>query len=247
MFANNNGQKYMRKYVRVALEHLDMREAARVTAIAFICYPEQAEKFRDKGIGEDDDIPFPLALIKYVARDLSTYSYKGASVDKLEICRFNVFMGKFEFCASTGGFVPSMPLFEGTLLMNEYYSTKHESRVKTAWESVKKYLQSPDGSAPILVDRFDDQHLYFMENTKTGDIKIGISVAPEVRRKQVQRDEGTAVRILHIHPSGGRDMERKLHKHFHKFRKHGEWFLGSEPILNCIKSFQSGKIPLYAK
>jgi hypothetical protein len=67
-----------------------------------------------------------------------------------------------------------------------------------------------------------------------GPIKIGSSVCPEDRVKQLHWVQGDSVALLTQLP-GGELRERQLHKLFARYRITGEWFQPCEPILNFIK------------
>ena len=70
--------------------------------------------------------------------------------------------------------------------------------------------------------------VYFMGNSASGQVKIGISTDPERRRRDIEFACGTPVDLLAIEwfDSGfaARDEESRLHCVFGEHRTIGEWF-----------------------
>lgn len=77
--------------------------------------------------------------------------------------------------------------------------------------------------------------LYFIQSDKTGMIKIGRSINPEKRLKQLQTGSSNKLRLIASFKDLGW-MERQLHERLKEWRirENGEWFsydcVGSIPI-----------------
>ena len=90
----------------------------------------------------------------------------------------------------------------------------------------------------------DTQKVYIFRNS-VGLYKIGISVNPERRCKQMKLASGIDVVIIKVYEveKPAIQIESLLHKHFSKFRKHGEWFAFENfnivKIDKLIKKFDS--------
>lgn len=71
----------------------------------------------------------------------------------------------------------------------------------------------------------DNKLLYLMKNSY-GDLKIGISVDPIKRARQLTTGSGSTVMCLAAWEveESARAVEATLHRVFHKYRKEGEWF-----------------------
>lgn len=63
--------------------------------------------------------------------------------------------------------------------------------------------------------------IYFLEDSATRRIKIGTSIDPSRRVREIQTSSPT--KLLAI-TEGGKQEERALHERFSHLREHGEWF-----------------------
>ena len=90
----------------------------------------------------------------------------------------------------------------------------------------------------------DTQKVYIFKNS-VGLYKIGISVNPERRCKQMKLASGIDVEVVKVYEveKPAIQIESLLHKHFSKLRKHGEWFefenFNIVKIDKLIKKFDS--------
>ena len=76
-------------------------------------------------------------------------------------------------------------------------------------------------------------YLYFIQSSKTGEIKIGRSKHPQRRLKNLQTGNPHTLRIIaSLEGLGWR--EKELHEELKRWRKSGEWFsyecVGSIPV-----------------
>jgi hypothetical protein len=68
--------------------------------------------------------------------------------------------------------------------------------------------------------------VYFARDQQTGRIKIGTSLRPRARLRQLQTGNGSRLELLGAVP-GGPDREQELHQTFRPWRLAGEWFDGA--------------------
>jgi hypothetical protein len=86
------------------------------------------------------------------------------------------------------------------------------------------------------------QQVYFIEDTATGLIKIGIAKRPGRRLNLLQVGSASKLRLIgSVH--GGRELERALHTKFQEHRIRGEWFLLPDSILAEIDAAFTGVAP----
>lgn len=78
-----------------------------------------------------------------------------------------------------------------------------------------------------------DDHLYFIQTSNNGMIKIGRSINPEKRLKQLQTGNPFKLKLIHVFEKQGY-KEKILHEELKEFKLKGEWFkyncVGSIPI-----------------
>jgi len=77
------------------------------------------------------------------------------------------------------------------------------------------------------------KHLYIIQSDLEGKIKIGRSIQPYKRLKQLQTGNPNKLRMIHVFENMGH-LESYLHDVLSSFRLCGEWFsykcIGSIPI-----------------
>ena len=121
---------------------------------------------------------------------------------------------------------------------------------------LKTYKEEDYYVSPILTSvkvfmqksKRGDFYLYFMDNGQA--IKIGLSKNPENRRRTIQTGSHLKVEILRTIPVAyynflARNVERRAHKFFTKYRIRGEWF--SREILDQVYDYTPTKTYLTAK
>lgn len=69
--------------------------------------------------------------------------------------------------------------------------------------------------------------IYFIQIGSSGPIKIGHSLQPEQRMRQLQTAHPVTLRLLGV-MRGTKERERILHTHFDWLRLRGEWFRPDE-------------------
>lgn len=80
-------------------------------------------------------------------------------------------------------------------------------------------------------------YVYFIQDGEHGDIKIGWSVDPDRRLRDLRVAHATRsrLRLLAAIP-GHRKLERELHERFAPCRGEGEWFAPVPELLAFLKS-----------
>ena len=78
------------------------------------------------------------------------------------------------------------------------------------------------------------KHLYIIQSDLEGKIKIGRSIHPYKRLKQLQTGNPNKLRIIHVFKNMGY-LESSLHEQLSEFQLCGEWF-----SYKCV-----GSIPVY--
>lgn len=75
--------------------------------------------------------------------------------------------------------------------------------------------------------------VYFIRDDAAGRIKIGTSMNPLGRLRELQTGSGARLRLMSISP-GGREAERSYHSTFAERRLIGEWFDDSDRWISQI-------------
>ena len=181
------------------------------------------------------------AMIKYIIRthyrfgkDRKTLREIKDIKDKFSTRTIQIFSGKFSYENKLGGFVPWFFKKKVSVSLVDYYVKKFENDVLNKWNTIKKDLYDESGNPPSLIYKFDKAHVYFMRNKENGNIKIGASIHPKKRKKEIQRLIGKPIEILKIISAGGFKMEKKLHSKFREYNIHGEWFTPSKKLMKYI-------------
>jgi len=89
---------------------------------------------------------------------------------------------------------------------------------------------------PKEVRRKEEQFVYFIECGNR--MKIGVSVCPQDRVKQLQTGSPSPL-VLRAAVSGGHNVEKELHHKFSDERLDGEWFLLSQRLEKYIEEIKN--------
>lgn len=81
-------------------------------------------------------------------------------------------------------------------------------------------------------------HIYFVQAEQGGPIKIGVSVDPERRLRELQTASPYRLVIRRTVPNEGH-AERWLHEVFGPYRMEGEWFLAHPVVANVADAIPS--------
>ena len=74
-------------------------------------------------------------------------------------------------------------------------------------------------------------YLYAIRDTHTGYIKIGYSINPHDRLRELQTGSGGKLELVHserVADSSARLLEQSLHRELNPYRVRGEWFCIAE-------------------
>jgi hypothetical protein len=82
---------------------------------------------------------------------------------------------------------------------------------------------------------YEREAVYFVQAKQGGPIKIGVSSDVPKRIRAIQTTSPAELLVLRVIPSGGRELERKLHESFAAHRLHGEWFEPAQELLDYIR------------
>lgn len=77
--------------------------------------------------------------------------------------------------------------------------------------------------------------VYFIQDTNSGPIKIGITKDIQTRFGELQRSSPIPLKILKT-INGEKELEDQIHKHFKHLQQHGEWFQPAKELLDFITS-----------
>ena len=91
---------------------------------------------------------------------------------------------------------------------------------------------------PAKLPRKRAHLVYFIQSVET--VKIGISVSPKDRLKEMSVSNHADLRLLATIP-GGRKRERELHRRFAQYHIRGEWFEYALPIKKFIAGIKSAR------
>lgn len=81
-------------------------------------------------------------------------------------------------------------------------------------------------------------YVYFIQGLCGGAIKVGYSVNPEKRLKELQTGYPDTLTILLMIP-GDEKIERHLHREFEASRLQGEWFRPDDLVIKRIKELKA--------
>jgi hypothetical protein len=85
-----------------------------------------------------------------------------------------------------------------------------------------------------------NNHLYFIQ-AENGAIKIGISKKVKKRLRDLQTASPLKLKIIKI-MKGKAHLEGELHKQFHDYNIHGEWFNPAQELLYYINRNSDEKV-----
>ena len=204
-------------------------------------YPDAYEHIKRVGRTEQgvyNHSPFLKYLIRRSALKIGSRDViaNWGEADPLELININVFCNQFAYDKEVAGYVPMYVTRSLSRSFSKVIEERQAAKIREKWNNFREHVCTIDGEEPSLIDSFDDQHLYFMKNEKTDEIKIGISIHPEVRRRQLERQHGNKITILRVVASQGRSKEKELHLRFSAYRTHGEWFEPNKELVEYIEN-----------
>ena len=78
-----------------------------------------------------------------------------------------------------------------------------------------------------------DSYVYFVQDVKTGAVKVGVTRNLEGRLKQLRNANPNVAPIGEIR--GGPEEERELHNELNRYGDGGEWFRGDARVYDVIE------------
>lgn len=125
----------------------------------------------------------------------------------------------------------------------EYWNKKNEGikadRIKKEIDNhmrEERELELIDERAEKKTKKFKG-YIYFIQGQYGGAIKVGFSIDPRKRLKELQTGYPDTLRILLMIP-GDEATERTLHRQFEGARLKGEWFRPDDCLINGIKGLK---------
>ncbi|WP_410951036.1 GIY-YIG nuclease family protein [Pseudomonas sp. S1(2024)] len=164
--------------------------------------------------------------------------------DKLAITTFWVPVGEFFYCPDYKSY--RCGFVEATDKFGNVQKAIDLARSETfkAWQKAKRFLLQKKGKSlvrPLFCIGNSSTYVYFFRDLNNKQIKIGFSGDPVARMIEISRQHGRGdIFLEHAIPDHGRDLEQKLHKHFHQFACGYEWFKENRELDCLIKNLQSG-------
>lgn len=158
----------------------------------------------------------------------------------------------FYYCTYYKCFRPTWYDVECNDASYSFLYSRHRKETMAAWNAVKDSLfQHKVGTAsecliPATMFISGGDHLYFMEDASSRQIKIGVSKNPSSRLYMVEREHGREdLKIIHVVDNGGYELEAFLHRKFHAHRvwRRQEWFSDSKEIRDYIEAVSNGVDP----
>lgn len=126
--------------------------------------------------------------------------------------------------------------------VTDFYTRVHqevaEFQQRRSSENFIQFMQSiKDKVASKTYSKKIEAKTYFILNTETKLIKIGKSIRPEQRLKDIQGMAGAKLEMLAVID---KNIESELHVHFKKYRCTGEWFDDKDGLIaELIESIKS--------
>ena len=96
--------------------------------------------------------------------------------------------------------------------------------------------------APILKSVFTPGWVYFIQAQPSGLVKVGFSVNPERRLRQLQTGSPEKLTMLHCWRVASAVQEKATHEAFKGFRVAGEWFKPDAALLGFIELMRNAGI-----
>lgn len=109
-------------------------------------------------------------------------------------------------------------------------------------------LRSKKSKFPIdrselgLEDLAAEGYVYVLGDGKQAEVKIGYSLNPWSRVKEISAKEKRSLSVL-MHFRGEQNFERELHKILAEFRTKGEWFRLNKSIMGCFTNHYNDHKP----
>lgn len=154
------------------------------------------------------------------------------SIEKIQSTALNISKYKdvtdinhiINYCGKAYGYYPERQTVVGALEEINCYMISSKKFDLTG-------IYNPMHSMEMSIE--ENSYIYFIGNFKEGVCKIGTSIEPEKRLKELQVGCPYKLSILKKVKGGGLDTERIYHNKYEKYYLRGEWF----KITGELKSF----------
>lgn len=90
-----------------------------------------------------------------------------------------------------------------------------------------------------MIDWNARQYVYFLQAFDGGPIKIGNSIRPHIRAREIAREIGKPVVLLAV-VDGRSDFENHIHRRLRDFNDHHEWFHATPEVFALIEQAKAG-------
>jgi hypothetical protein len=186
------------------------------------------------------------APIKYILRNRISNLFPNSSCkDKLKPRKRDVPSSHYIATDCLRGYKRLVVEKQITDAMFELTQKKAAESALRAWERIKNNLCSPSlyresyfGSPILIDDKSELNHVYFILDEPNDVVKIGVSVSPPQRLKQLVVGDST-LKIIHVIEKKGYPLEKELHSKFSQYNNTSihpgvEWFDYSPEIKDYI-------------
>lgn len=96
-------------------------------------------------------------------------------------------------------------------------------------------LQDIDPIRTASISRIDQRPVYLIRDAVADEVKIGVSQDPSTRLRAIQATRPNPLELALVIPTGGVQLERRLHGKFAKYRLYSEWFRAAKPLREFIR------------
>jgi hypothetical protein len=249
----------MNKFTKYAIDKLNAEKSRERDAIvkhAFKCTEFRSAQRKQKyGLSEKTRDQSAVCYSIKHTMELATVNglkkcYGNYDIDRLAVGDFQLPIPRFYYCTNGNCYRPGFKTYQFNEIIGRYHYKSFKKKVVMKWAKVKASLLQPiykkGGSLmkPILVIDHGD-HVYFINDVKAGEIKIGVSKQLMTRFHTFNQGiKGTRLQVLKIIDIGGYDLEAALHKFFGKHRLgRTEWFVDHKDIRDFITELDAGADP----
>jgi hypothetical protein len=177
--------------------------------------------------------------------------YGDYGIDRLAVGDFQLPIPEFYYCTSWQCYRPGCTTHQLNQIIGRYHYKAYKKEVVKKWALVKDFLLQPSYKSrsslmkPVLIIEKGD-HVYFMHDEVSGDVKIGVSNQVITRFQTLNKFmKNNDLQIVKVIDLGGYELEAALHKFFgaHRIWPREEWFVFHDDIHDFIAKLDAGEDP----
>jgi len=135
-----------------------------------------------------------------------------------------------------------------------FHGTRHEAeeKEKVLMASKLHHVEalSRIDLPQISVDLSSSPYVYFIQQDKSGPIKIGFSANPVYRLRELQSGNPFELKIVGVIGNATASLETEMHNKFWHIRMCGEWFEPRDELIDFIKTYCNdlinGKLKMFS-